>query len=154
MVAYFGVRLSKGGAMSRIGPIGCAVVILISAIAVAEISEGIPYLLAGLDHLASYPQPLSAERNPAAARIYAIVLPETERVVLLRPILETEYGSFQVQAIAPELIDAQMLAAAMVLPVIAAEDVFSFPDELLVLLQTAVNQISGYPVFPDVMVPG
>lgn len=140
--------------MSRIGRIGCALVILISAIAVAEMSEGIPYLLAGLDDLASYPQPLSAGRNPAAERIYAIVLPETERVVLLRPILETEYGSFQVQAIAPELIDAQMLAAAMVLPSIAVEGVFAFSDELLVLLQTAVNQISGFAVFPNVLVPG
>lgn len=140
--------------MSRIGPIGCALVLLIGVIAVAEISEGIPYLLAGLDDLANYPQLLPAERNPAAERIYAIVLPETERVVLLRPIPETEYGSFQVQAIAPELIDAQMLAAAMVLPVVAPEDLFAFSDELLVLLQTAVNQISGFPVFPDVLVPG
>ena len=140
--------------MSRIGRIGCALVILISAIAVAEMSEGIPYLLAGLDDLASYPQPLSAGRNPAAERIYAFVLPETERVVLLRPILETEYGSFQVQAIAPELIDAQMLVAAMVLPVIAPEEVFALSDELLVLLQTAVNQISGFPIFPDVLIPG
>jgi len=140
--------------MLRIGRIGCAVVILISVIAAAEISEGIPYLLAGLDDLASYPEPLPAERNPAAARVYAIVLPETERGVLLRPILETEYGSFQVQAIAPELIDAQMLAAAMVLPVMAPEDLFAFSDELLVLLQTAVNRISGFPVFPGVLVPG
>lgn len=138
----------------RIGRIGCVLMLLICVIAVAEISEGIPYLLAGLDDLASYPQPLSAERSPVAERIYAIVLPVTERVVLLRPILETEYGSFQVQAIAPELIDAQMLAAAMVLPVIAPEDVFAFPDELLVLLQRAVNQISGYPVFPGVLIPG
>ena len=140
--------------MPRLGRIGCALVILISAIAVAEMSEGIPYLLARLDDLASYPQPLSAERNPAAGRIYAIVLPETERVVLLRPILETEYGSFQVQAIAPELIDAQMLVAAMVLPVIAPEEVFALSDGLLVLLQTAVNQISGFAVFPNVLVPG
>lgn len=140
--------------MSRIGRIGCALVLLIGVIAVAEISEGISYLLAGLDDLASYPQPLPAERVSVAERIYAIVLPETERVVLLRPILETEYGSFQVQAIAPELIDAQMLAAAMVLPAIAVEDVFAFSDELLVLLQTAVNQISGFAVFLDVLVPG
>jgi len=129
-------------------------VLLIGVIAVAEISEGTPYLLAGLDDLESYPQPLPAERVSAAERLYAIVLPETEQVVLLRPILETEYGSFQVQAIASELIDAQMLAAAMVLPVIAAEDVFTFSDELLVLLQTAVNQISGFPVFSDVLLPG
>jgi len=129
-------------------------VILIGTIVVAEISEGIPYLLAGLDDLASYPQPLPPERISVEVRIYAIVLPETEQVVLLRPILETEYGSFQVQAIAPELIDAQMLAAAMVLPVIAPEDVFAFSDKLLVLLQTAVNQISGYPVFPDILIPG
>lgn len=140
--------------MSRIGRIGCALVLLIGVIAVAEISEGISYLLAGLDDLASYPQPLPAERVSVAERIYAIVLPETERVVLLRPILETEYGSFQVQAIAPELIDAQMLAAAMVLPAIVVEDVFAFSDELLVLLQTAVNQISGFAVFLDVLVPG
>jgi len=129
-------------------------VILIGAIAVAEISEGIPYLLAGLDDLASYPQPLSAERISVEVRIYAIVLPETEQVVLLRPIQKTEYGSFQIQAIAPELIDAQMLAAAMVPPVIAPEDVFAFSGELLVLLQTAVNQISGFLVFPDVLIPG
>lgn len=140
--------------MLRIGRIMCVLVLLIGAVGFAEISEGIPYLLAGLDDLASYPQPLSAERTAVAERIYAIVLPETERTVLLRPILETEYGSFQVQAIASELIDAQMLAAAMVLPVIAPEDVFAFPDDLLVLLQRAVNQISGYPVFPDVLIPG
>jgi len=140
--------------MLRIGRIGCVLVLLVGVVAAAEISEGIPYLLAGLDDLASYPHLLPAEKDFAAASVYAVVLPETERVVLLRPILETEYGSFQVQAIAPELIDAQMLAAAMVLPAMAPEDLFAFSDELLVLLQTAVNQISGFPVFPDVLVPG
>lgn len=140
--------------MSRVGRIAGVLVLLISVIVVAEISEGIPYLLAGLDELTSYPQSLSAERASVADRVYAVVLPETERVVLLRPILETEYGSFQVQAINSQLIDAQMLAAAIVLPVIAPEDVFAFSEELLVLLQRSVNQISGYPVFPDVLIPG
>ena len=138
----------------RVGRIGCVPTLLISVIAAAEISDEIPYLLAGLDDLVSYPQSPSEERSLVADRIYAFVLPVTERVMLLRPILESEYGSFQVQAIAPELIDAQMLAAAMVLPIIAAEDVFAFSEELLVLLQGAVNQISGYPVFPDVLIPG
>ena len=67
--------------------------------------------------------------------------------------LEQEFGAFQVQSIAHEAIDAQMLAAVMVLPVIAPEDVFSFSSELVELLQRAVNQISGFPVFPDVLIP-
>ncbi len=139
--------------MSRGVRIGVVLVMLIGWVVSAEIFEGTPYLLAGLGDLAAYPAAQSVEQVPTVDRIYAVVLPETDRVVLLRPMLEMEFGSFQVQSIAREAIDAQMLAAVMVLPVIAPEDVLAFSVELVELLQRTVNQISGFPVFPKVLIP-
>ena len=76
------------------------------------------------------------------------------KVVGVRPGHNPEYGSFQVQAVAPEMIDQQMLAAAIVLPVVGPADVAAFSPDLLRLLQTTVNEISGFTVFNGVTSPG
>lgn len=89
----------------------------------------------------------SAESEPRAGRLYAIALPGGELAVILRAISEEEYGSYQVQAIAPEMIDLQMLAAALVLPEATEADVAGFPDQLRTFLHRRVNEVSGFAVF-------
>ena len=134
--------------------VGGLAVCLSFGVLAGERVEGTPYLLAGVDGLVQYPQPLSPERIPLGDRLYVVVLPETARAVVLRAISEAEYGSFQVQAVAPEMIDQQMLAAAIVLPVVGPADVAAFSPDLLRLLQTTVNEISGFTVFNGVTSPG
>jgi len=113
----------------------------------AEVS--FPSLITGVDELLEYPEPSAAP----AGELYVIVLPGTERAVLLRPITEEEFGSYQVQAIAPEMIAHQLLAASFVVPVIAEQDVPALPIDLARFLKEAVNRISRFAVFGDVAPP-
>lgn len=76
-----------------------------------------------------------------------MVLPDTNLAVILRPISEAEYGSFQVQAIGYQIIERQMLAPAIVLPTISEEDVASLDPTLVRFLKRQVNIISGFAVF-------
>ena len=78
---------------------------------------------------------------------------QTEAAVILRPLSEGEFGSFQVQAIDAQLIDLQMLAAAIVLPAVAPEDIAGFSGGLTEFLHRMVNEISGFAVFGDVLLP-
>jgi hypothetical protein len=73
--------------------------------------------------------------------------------VILRPISESEYGSFQVQAIGYQLIEQQMLAAAIVSPLVGEADVAAFSQELIDFLQQQVNAISGFDVFNVMSLP-
>lgn len=78
---------------------------------------------------------------------YAVRFPENDLVVILRPLTQSEFGSFQIQAIAIQLIEWQMLAAAIVFPAIDEIDVLDLPPDLVRVLQQTVNEISGFDVF-------
>lgn len=77
----------------------------------------------------------------------AVRLPQNDRVVVIRPLEQTEYNSFQVQAIAPELIEWQMLAATLVVPQLDAVDFSNLSPDLVFFLKARVNEISGFEVF-------
>ena len=83
------------------------------------------------------------------AGLYVLVLPQSGLAVLLRPISEAEYGAFQIQAIGHQLIERQMLAAALVLPRLREEDMAALPPKVLAAIKRAVNVISGFSVFPE-----
>lgn len=78
----------------------------------------------------------------------AVRLPDAEVVVVLRPILQSEFDAAQVQAIAPQLIEWQLLAAALVAPQIDPVDISTLPPKLVRFLKAKVNEISGFAVFP------
>jgi hypothetical protein len=118
-------------------------------LAIGSEDPTVPSLITGVDELVGYPA-LSAE---TLATLFVVVLPETDRAVLLRPIDEAEFASYQVQAIAAEMIDYQMLAAAFVIPVLTTGDAAALPIELARYLMERVNRISGFAVFDDVAVP-
>ncbi|MEA1871512.1 MAG: hypothetical protein U9N00_04905, partial [Candidatus Bipolaricaulota bacterium] len=63
------------------------------------------------------------------------------------------YGSFQVQAIGYQLIEQQMLAAAIVSPLVGEADVAALSQELINFLQQQVNAISGFDVFNMMSLP-
>jgi hypothetical protein len=130
--------------------VGLAVVAGIVGAVAAQLLEGVPYQLASVNDLTQYPLLLSPEMTPMAERLYTLILPDTDRSIVLRPLPETEYGSYQVQAIAAEMIDQQMLAATIVLPVVSEAEIAAFNPGLVALLEQAVNQISGYTVFSGV----
>jgi len=109
-------------------------------------SEEPTLLVATVEDLTQYPN-IVQEEGLLSRLLYAARLPQTDLVVVLRPITESEYASFQVQAIGYEIIERQMLAAALVLPVVDEVDVASFPPELVSFLQQKVNEISGFEVF-------
>lgn len=79
---------------------------------------------------------------------YAVPLPASELVVILRPLPREEYNSYQVRAISYDVIEREMLAAAIVLPVLEMGDIAALPGSLIAFLRGAVNDLSGYPVFP------
>jgi len=106
--------------------------------------------VASLTELFAYPAVLPSSERPAD--LYATALPDSELVVVLRPIGESEYASFQVQAIGYQLIEQQMLAAAFVLPFVTPADVAGLPKALSDFLKLRVNEISGFVVF-DVGLP-
>ncbi len=103
--------------------------------------------IATLTDLLSYPQPVPMSERPAGQLLYVTTVPETDLVVVLRPITEEEYGSFQVQAIGYQIIERQMLAAAIVLPLVTEADIAGFSPELVTFLEQQVNAISGFSVF-------
>ncbi len=105
--------------------------------------------LSSLADLYAYPNALPSERAPD---LYVTALPVGELVVVLRPISESEYGSFQVQAIGYQMIEQEMLAAAIALPFVTPADVAGFSKELSDFLKRRVNEISGFAVF-DVRPP-
>lgn len=85
--------------------------------------------------------------------LFVVAIPESGFAVVIRPITVDEYGSYQVQAIAPEMIELQILAAAMVLPAMATEDIGAIDESTLELLKRAVNHVSGVIIFGDVAFP-
>lgn len=103
--------------------------------------------IAALTDLLSYPQPVPASERPAEQLLYVTTVSETDLAVVLRPITEEEYGSFQVQAIGYQIIERQMLAAAIVLPLVTEADITGFSPELVTFLEQQVNAISGFSVF-------
>ena len=110
-------------------------------------------LLATAQEVLEYPSPLSTEQTPLDERLFVVELPETNLVVILRPISESEYGSFQVRSIDAQMIDLHMPAAAIVLPAVAPSDVAALPPQLQMLLRQAVNRISGFAVFAELSLP-
>ena len=105
------------------------------------------YELAKAEDLLYYPGEVSDDAQSMEQPLYAVILPNTYLCVILRPISESEYGSFQVQAIGYQLIEQQMLAAAIVSPLIGEADLATFSQGLIDFLQQRVNDISGFDVF-------
>lgn len=130
--------------------IGALVVIaMLGTVLVAEGEEkpvSSLFRLAGLEDLTCYPAALS-ESSASVGQLFVVAIPEGDLAVILRPITESEYGAFQVQAIDYEIIERQMLAAAIVLPRAAEQDVAGFSLELVGFLRQQVNAISGFEVF-------
>jgi len=130
------------------------------AVLVASLAAGVcvgeeraPLLLATAQELLDYPDPLSAGAAALSERLFAVAVPGTDLVVLVRPMTESEFASFQVQAIDAQLIDLEMLAATIVLPVVAPVDVAGFAPDLVALLHRTINGISGFAVFDAALSP-
>ncbi len=103
--------------------------------------------VATLTDLLSYPQSVPTSTRPAEQLLYVTTIPESDLVVVFRPITESEYGAFQVQAIGYQIIERQMLAAAIVLPFVTEADIAGFSPKLVTFLEQQVNAISGFSVF-------
>jgi len=130
--------------------------ILVVAFAMALIGEEANrsfYELAKAEDLLYYPGEVGDDAQSMEQPLYAVILPDTYLCVILRPISESEYGSFQIQAIGYQLIEQQMLAAAIVSPLVGEADMAAFSQELIDFLQQQVNAISGFDVFNVVSLP-
>ncbi len=123
-------------------------VMLCTGLVAAHEDEPVPafFRLAELEDLTGYPETI-AESVAPGSHLFAVHLPESDLAVILRPITEPEYGAFQIQAIGYQIIERQMLAAAIVLPHVDEEDVGGFSPELVGFLRQQVNAISGFEVF-------
>jgi len=126
-------------------------VLLVPLAAALGAGDDIPYPIATPGELVQYPIPLYGEETPLLERLFVVVLPEGELAVVIRPISEEEYGSYQVRAIAPEMIEQELLAAAIVLPALCPSDVAGFSAELAGYLKGMVNWISGFSVFSGIL---
>jgi hypothetical protein len=120
--------------------------------AVEQEGESWVHPVADLQSLYEYPD-AEASKIVAIERHYVVVLPGTDLVVLLRPISEEEYVSYQVRAIAYEIIEWEMLAAAFIEPKLEAWDIAGLGSELESFLKRQVNVISGFAVFSGVFTP-
>ena len=129
---------------------GFLVITGIGLVSVGDSEPAMLSLITGVGELIEYPRPLLPGES---AGLYVVVLPRTDRAVLLRPISEAEFGSYQVQAVSAEMITHQLLAVAFVIPVVREQDVAALPVELACFLKEAVNRISRFAVFDDVAAP-
>ncbi len=130
--------------------IGALVVIAMLGTVLVAAGEEKPvsslFRLAELEDLSCDLAALS-ESSASVGQLFVVAIPGGDLAVILRPITEAEYGTFQVQAIDYEIIERQMLAAAIVLPRAAEQDVAGFSLELVGFLRQQVNAISGFEVF-------
>ncbi len=136
--------------MNRTVKLWSVSLLALSCVAISSIGstdQAFPRLITGVDELIGYP---GAATDTAG--IYVILLPETDRAVLLRPLSEAEYGSHMVQAIGPEMIEQQLLATAFVVPIVETQDVAAFSTELTRFLMETVNRISRFTVFSGVAI--
>jgi len=108
--------------------------------------DAVVYPVADLRSLHGYSDAKTGEVG-ATERLYAVVLPGSDMAVVLRPISEKEYTSYQTRAIAYQIIEWDMLAAAFVEPRIEEGDVAGLSAELVSFLKRRVNAISGFAVF-------
>jgi len=104
--------------------------------------------VACVDDLRAYPAVRTEQGEASGARSYAVALPGSPLVVILRPLPREEYNSYQVWAVGYDVIEREMLAAAVILPLLEIGDVSSLPAPLVAFLQSEVNNLSGYDVFP------
>jgi hypothetical protein len=97
----------------------------------------------------------AASGTPAEpeARLFVLLLPRDAGAVVVRAMPRSEWGSFQVRAVSWEAIECEMLAAAVVQPAITPADAAGIAPDLSALLKRAINEASGFEVFPDVPLP-
>ena len=120
---------------------------LLGAIAIIGVADPTRYAVVDAEALLGFPQIALNDQPQEEQPLFAVLLPGTDRVLIMRPITEGEYGSFQVQAISYQIIEQEMLATAIVMPIVNPSDVAAFPSDLVVFLQQQVNAISGFDVF-------
>lgn len=131
--------------------------LLLAASAALCLGEGAPdpiavYRLATMDGLLGGAEVQTLEWDTGGEGLFVALLSGQGLAVVVRPMGVDEFGSFQVQAIAPEMIDLQMLAATVVLPAMTTQDVAALDPVLVAFLMRAINQVSGFAVFGDVAV--
>ena len=96
----------------------------------------------------------AASGTPADhARLFVLLLPRDAGAVVLRAMPRSEWGSFQVRAVGWEIIEREMLAATVVQPAITPADAAEMAPDLSALLKRAINEASGFAVFPGVPLP-
>ena len=133
--------------MRKKGLILAIALMLVATTTNISVAEVISYTIADTEDLISFPQIASHDQKQAEQQLFAVLLPGTERALIMRPITESEYGSYQVQAIGYQVIEQEMLAAAIVMPIITPADVAALSPDLVTFLQQRVNEISGFDVF-------
>jgi hypothetical protein len=87
------------------------------------------------------------------ARLFVLLLPRDAGAVVLRAMPRSEWGSFQVRAVSWEVIEREMLAATVVQPAITPADAAGIAPDLSAFLKRAINEASGFEVFPGVPLP-
>jgi len=111
--------------------------------------DGTARRVACIDDLVGYPNAVLEEGKAPEGQSYAVSLPGSALVVVLRPIPRGEYFSYQVRAISYDVIELEMLAAAVILPALEISDIAALPASLVGFLRGEVNALSGYRVFSD-----
>jgi hypothetical protein len=86
-------------------------------------------------------------------RLFVLLLPRDAGAVVLRAMPRSEWGSFQVRAVSWEVIEREMLAATVVQPAITPADAAGIAPDLSAFLKRAINEASGFEVFPGVPLP-
>ena len=119
---------------------------LVVAVGMTAIADVVRYAIADTEDLLSFPRVASHDEQQAE-QLFAVLLSGTDRVLIMRPITQSEYGSFQVQASGYQIIEQEMLAAAIVMPIVTPADVAAFSSDLVTFLRQQVNKISGFDVF-------
>ncbi|MCD6495243.1 hypothetical protein J7K60_04230 [Candidatus Bipolaricaulota bacterium] len=133
--------------MRRKRSIAVLAAILLGAVVLVSFASPSRYAIASAEELRSFTHVASDDNLQAEHQLFAVLLSGTDLVVIMRPLTESEYASFQVQAIGYQIIEQEMLAAAIVMPVATPADVAAFSSDLVTFLQQQVNEISGFDVF-------
>jgi hypothetical protein len=99
--------------------------------------------------VAALTETASRDRLDLEARQFVLVLPGDAGAVVLRALSRSEWAGYQVRAMAWDAIEREMLATCLVSPAITSSDAAAIPEALALLLKRAVNEASGFAVFPD-----
>lgn len=80
--------------------------------------------------------------------VHILILPQRDNAIIIRPLTEAEYASFQIQAVGYWIIERQMLARSILHPICHDTTLEEFDPELVRFIKRGSTLSAGLRCFP------